>query len=373
MADALISRIRNGVTVHLLLEGEPFGGLTLSSKKIAQRIHSAMKESGNSRHRIYVMRKGDSGARRYRYNHAKYVLADQSIALVSSENFSQSGHTTPGHVGNRGWDIVLHNRAFTRQLLGLFREDTRRGSEDIEAIRPTDPLIFSQDFVRQIPDAPIVDKNQDERNIPSLPIGTGDIAQAQLITSPQALEPLIDFVRSAQRNLEIQFMSLPSTWIKEHRPIISPLVAGLVDAARKGVNVRVLLNDESVVGPNPGSQRRRPNDVTAHYLETLAYCEDLPLSARVINVTEAGLTYIHNKGLLADGKRALVSSINGTRNSVEDNREVAVRIESTAAARYYGEAFEFDWRNSGSAPRQSRHSQTECQDTDLPSFLGLTL
>ena len=39
----------------------------------------------------------------------------------------------------------------------------------------------------------------------------------------------------------------------------------------------------------------------------------------------------------------LVSSINGTENSVENNREIGIAIESEAGARYFGEVFGFDW------------------------------
>jgi phosphatidylserine/phosphatidylglycerophosphate/cardiolipin synthase-like enzyme len=55
--------------------------------------------------------------------------------------------------------------------------------------------------------------------------------------------------------------------------------------------------------------------------------------------------------MIVDGARALVSSVNGTENSVMNNREVAVIVESPDAAQYFQGAFDFDW---GVTPRFSK-------------------
>jgi phosphatidylserine/phosphatidylglycerophosphate/cardiolipin synthase-like enzyme len=51
---------------------------------------------------------------------------------------------------------------------------------------------------------------------------------------------------------------------------------------------------------------------------------------------------IHNKGLVIDGGKVLVSSINWNENSIMNNREIGLIIEGEAAA-YYGEVFNYDW------------------------------
>ncbi|MFH1263821.1 MAG: phospholipase D-like domain-containing protein, partial [Pseudomonadota bacterium] len=55
---------------------------------------------------------------------------------------------------------------------------------------------------------------------------------------------------------------------------------------------------------------------------------------------------IHNKGFLADDRFALVSSINGTQNSVMNNRELGILLDSPDAAQYFKMAFNADWNVS---------------------------
>jgi phosphatidylserine/phosphatidylglycerophosphate/cardiolipin synthase-like enzyme len=58
------------------------------------------------------------------------------------------------------------------------------------------------------------------------------------------------------------------------------------------------------------------------------------------------VNYVHNKGMVADGSRVFVSSINGTENAIMNNREVAVSVVSPDAAQYFGKVFDTDWQLS---------------------------
>jgi phosphatidylserine/phosphatidylglycerophosphate/cardiolipin synthase-like enzyme len=55
---------------------------------------------------------------------------------------------------------------------------------------------------------------------------------------------------------------------------------------------------------------------------------------------------IHNKGLLIDENKTLISSLNWDENSFEKNREAAVLITSPAVHAHYEAIFELDWRVS---------------------------
>jgi phosphatidylserine/phosphatidylglycerophosphate/cardiolipin synthase-like enzyme len=52
---------------------------------------------------------------------------------------------------------------------------------------------------------------------------------------------------------------------------------------------------------------------------------------------------IHNKGVIVDDSRVLVSSINWNSNSPNFNREAGVIIDHPGVARYFLEVFEDDW------------------------------
>ena len=139
--------------------------------------------------------------------------------------------------------------------------------------------------------------------------------------------------------------------------------AAVIEAARRGVKVRVLLNDESVfakhkakenseaelaLGTEMGSNSatnssKYQNPVTMQILNDLASSENLDISATIADIEAMGVTYIHNKGILVDDDRVLVSSINWNQNSVMNNREAAVVVQSKDIHDYYETIFEKDW------------------------------
>lgn len=80
-----------------------------------------------------------------------------------------------------------------------------------------------------------------------------------------------------------------------------------------------------------------------NYLLQVAREQKLPLQVAVMNIEGLQLYTVHNMGMIADAKRVWVGSINGTENSVTNNREIAIDIESPEGAKYYGSVFESDW------------------------------
>jgi cardiolipin synthase len=379
---AMTDAIRSGTTLRLLIEGQPLGNMTAGERDTLKQLHAAMKASGNPDHRIYIM-EGDSNAdnggqgltasgnaRRYVYNHAKYVIADGTDTLISSENFKDTGHPQAGWVGNRGWETVLTSKSFAKQMTRMFEDDADPSYGDVREIAPDDTLT-----IRIKPNQnqdPVTEPKQ--RPVPALPAGSGSVSKATLITSPDSLAPLRELFRSATRSLDIQHMSMPSTWRDDsNQAIMNPLVAEAIEAARRGAEVRLLMNDDRVFLPKPNPNAKLPNVITRKLIEQTAACENLPLHARIVDVLAVGLTYIHNKGTLVDGARALVSSINGSKNSVANNREVAVLLESPEAAQYYKTAFDFDWASSAQMNPAPVVNQAECPPARLLDWMGLAI
>jgi phosphatidylserine/phosphatidylglycerophosphate/cardiolipin synthase-like enzyme len=362
---ALLDRIDAGVTVDLLIEAEPLGNMTLGSKDMIRRLHTAMRDSGNPDHRIYLMRSGD-GDRRYVYDHGKYVIVDQARVLITSENFKGTGHPDPGKIGNRGWETVLSSPAFAGRMLDMFYDDADPSYGDVEEVGPLDSLRLPAPIARPEDE----DSASDQiRPAPTLPVGDGVVSSARLITSPDSLAPLRTLIRSATTRLELEHMSMPSTWRDDQgKPVMNPLIAEAIEAAKRGVQVRVLLNDDRAFDPKPKPGKKYANDLTVDAIQQAAACEDLPLQARIVDLIEDGITYIHNKGMLVDDDRALVSSINGTKNSVKNNREVAVLLDSRDANAYFSHAFDFDW-NVSEPPQAAQVNPAACPPTGLLGWL----
>jgi len=351
IATAVIDRINAGVNVELLVEAEPFGQMSAQGKETLTIVSRAMRAKGNPRNHLFVMKKpaSENARRRFRWNHAKYIIADQHLSLISSENFSRNGHPISGQVGNRGWDITMNDAKVAADLRTIFDADSDRKFGDVVELSGKEPAA----------ETPLSSPSPSRaRKVAAIPIGRGDAKNAELILSPRSLDGIVQLIRSARKNLEMEEMSLPAKWRSPHIAE-NPIVTELIRAAQRGVEVRVLLNDDKVWSqPDPSPIRlgrtetppaaapKKGNEATVELLRTVATSERLPLSAKIIDVQAAEITYIHNKGILVDGQLALVGSINGTQNSVVNNREVAILLESPDAAEYFGAAFDFDWGRS---------------------------
>ena len=92
------------------------------------------------------------------------------------------------------------------------------------------------------------------------------------------------------------------------------------------------------------------NDDTAAYVNGLARRESLPLAVRIGDAAAHRLAKFHNKGVLADGRVAFVSSLNWNRNAATNNREVGLIVDGAAIVEPFRAAFERDWNDGGDVP-----------------------
>ena len=333
--------------VQMLVEGQPVGGITVESVAELQELQDRMDEANKAldahndsgdRDFIRVMDELPKSLRRYVWDHAKYMVIDAKWILVSSDNFVLSGFPEPGFVGHRGWQVVLEDPQIAKQLIDVFRQDALDNSHN-------DVNPFPTVHLKPLPD---VASNPVARTLDPFRVESGDVANATLITSPEnSKQDLKGVIGSATRTLDVETASLPLDWKDSAKqPVMSDLVASIVKKAEEKplVQVRVLLNDDTVYsGDDPTA--RKPNKETVDYLN----CLNLPnLEARIVNIGAMRVDLLHNKGMLVDGVRAVVGSINGTQNSIEKNREVDLRLESSDAAAYFGRVFTFDWGQSPS-------------------------
>jgi cardiolipin synthase A/B len=353
---AIVDKINAGVTVEMLVETQPFGReIVPPMKRVLDTIQTAMKASGNTKNKLWMMNdRNHSVKRRYVFNHAKYVVVDGIISYISSENFVASGALAdPARKGNRGWQVALEDKGTAEDLLAFFREDTVNSDGDASEY---DPAFIE---VKTTP-APPPPRNNN-RTLEPIKGGSGDVRSASFCASPESMKCISDFIRSAKKTLDVQHMSLPLYWSGSTRKenVINPWVQEIVDAARRGLKVRVLVNpskdEESAPSPGPGRGSEIPPppyvaSETVGYLKELAAKEKLNLEAAITDLETLGLVFVHNKGMVADGNRTFVSSINGSKNSVENNREIAVDLVSRDAADYFGQVFQLDWQTSTAKP-----------------------
>ncbi len=342
IADAIIERIAAGVHVELLEEGQPVGGVSKAGKKIQGQIAKAMEKAGNEDHFFVMTSKADPKKpvkRRFHFDHAKYVVADGARLLIGSENYSPTGNPEPGKVGNRGWEVLINDSKVAGVFQKVFRSDADTNNEDI-----VDLMALSQTATLNKVLAPqgLADIEELKRIARGMP--TFEASSITPIFSPDSsLDGLLALLDQARTSIDVEQMTLDSFWGGPSEK--SPLAASLIAAARRGVTVRVLLNDESVFD-HPGTKSREKNGPTVELFNKIGSDEGINLSGRIADVKAMKVDYIHNKGALVDGKLTLVSSINWNENAVEKNRESAVIIEGAEIFSHYEELFEHDWKVS---------------------------
>ena len=102
--------------------------------------------------RLFEMTSKAGGKRRFHYDHAKYVVIDETTLLVGSENYSPTGNPQPGSVGNRGWEVMIHDADPRATVRDRFSHPTRtllnRDVMDITSLRQSRMSCFSSDILR---------------------------------------------------------------------------------------------------------------------------------------------------------------------------------------------------------------------------------
>ena len=332
--NVLEERIRAGVVVTVLLESKP-NGIDDAERWIAQRLHAPPTGT--------VAFIGET-APRYRYQHAKFALVDDRVALVSTDNFGE--HSLPsdplhnGTMGHRGFVATTDNPGVIDRLRDIFQRDCDLAHPDVTTyhagyappadyapIEPTDwttyTARFSGTFATTATHFTLLQ------------------APENALRDQDGLLGLLGRAGDGDRIAAMQ-MSEPFTWTEGIGEAgLNPRVQALVNAARSGAEVRLLLD---AYYDDPTSARS--NTVTCIALHEIASTEGLPLSCRLANVTGLG---IHAKtfAMEIDGKRWVhLGSINGTENANKANREVALQIESEGAYRWMLEIFDHDWQEA---------------------------
>ncbi len=328
--EVISSRIQAGVAVTILLESGPSGGVDDVEKWIVQRLHNPPTNT------VYFLGKT---APRYRYQHGKFILVDERLALVSSDNFGANSMPSDpkenGTMGHRGLVAVTDSPGLIARLAEVFRrdcdplrhldvvpyDDTYAPPPDFTPLPPPDWTTYTAAFT-----APLVATTTHVTVLH---------APENSLRDQDSLLGLLGRARSGDRIAVLQ-LNEPVTWTAGvGNEGLNPRIQALAAAAQRGAEVRLLLD---------GYYDSGGNTATCLYLNDLARSEGLDLTCRLANVTGLG---IHAKVFLVsvgDERWTHLGSINGTENSNKNNREVALQFRSVEAYEWMQTVFEHDWQ-----------------------------
>lgn len=313
IASVLADASRRGVSVRMLLDGGPVGGVEDEEHRILGGLIAAGVE-------VRWLVGGSDIVKRYRYLHAKYAIVDARAAWIGSENFGTAGFSEERQ-GNRGWSVVLEDVGLATALREVFESDSDG--------RRRDSILAVEAFIEPLP-AP-----------PSLPpwasSGAYGFRRARLVIAPDSsldVEGVLGLIASARERLSIEAFYVDEDW---RNNATNPFLEGAFLAARRGVSVRILLDGSwSSVGDFGA------NDDIAERMNRRARDERLPLEVRLLD-PRGRIERLHNKGVVADGRVVLVSSMNWALGSVTENREIGVILEDPEIAHRFEAAFDADW------------------------------
>lgn len=300
VAEELIAAARRNVSVRVLVDGDPVGGMARQQADILDRLAAAG---------IDVRVLGGERAR-YNFHHAKYAVADDS-ALVTTENWKHAGL---GGNGSRGWGVVTHQPRVVRGLAETFRADTGwqdahnwtdyRGDASLESATAANATYPTEFQPKSVP-----------------------VKETRLLVAPDNAESeILDILGNATERIDVEQMSLGSRQ--------QPFVRATLAAARRGVEVRILLSSAWYV--------EEENRRLVAWLNDRAKREGLPLEARLAK-PRGKFEKIHAKGVVIDGDQVILGSLNWNNNSARENREVVLVLDGEAAGSYYTRVFEADW------------------------------
>jgi cardiolipin synthase len=320
MADSLIAAHDRDVDVKILLEGGPVGGISSEENGVIQK----MTERGIP---VSLMVSDSSMPAPYRYNHAKYVIIDRGAILLTSENFKYSGFPPPGINGNRGWGVYLEDPALAEYFRIVYLIDSS-GKSVISYNGSTESLETASTLKHTVEFAP----------------GFFAGATVRPVIAPDTSSQITDLINSAERSIEIEQAYITNDTMS----CLNPYLSAAINASRRGVHVRVLLDSYWF-----NIEDEVDNDEMVGLINRIGLSENIPLEARCADLALIGVDKIHNKGVIVDDQRVLVSSINWNSVSPNYNREAGVIIDHPGVAGYFLAVFEDDWNLSPKTPPET--------------------
>jgi cardiolipin synthase A/B len=187
----------------------------------------------------------------FTYTHAKCVIIDGTIAWIMTMNATNTSASS------------------NREFLAVDRD-----AEDVAEAE----AIFRADFD-----------------------GTAASARGKLLVAPDnARDKLVTLIGMAQSTIDMEAEAMGDYMI----------VNSLAEAADRGVQVRMVLSDETL-----SSSEQQDVDV---------------LKQHGVSLVQVSTPYIHSKSLVVDGTLAYVGSANFTTNSLTSNRELGVMVSAAA-------------------------------------------
>jgi phosphatidylserine/phosphatidylglycerophosphate/cardiolipin synthase-like enzyme len=352
LLQVLTKTIGRGVSVTILLEGGPVGGIDNQERWACQQIEAAGLP-GRGQCWFMISNSSQSIYDRYDYLHAKMIVVDERVVAVGSENLSPRSLTyddfADGTRGHRGVYLVTEASGVVSRALEIWQADfDPLNHRDIFRWSPNLTGTYGPPSIGFTPNYSIEVSGYRIRY--PVPLTVTAPLTFELLTAPEsalrASDSLLGLIdrSGAGDAIAVEQLDEPPFWGgSASNPIADPnlRLEALIAAAGRGAQVRLLLDRYFDDATSPTS-----NAATVQYVESLRALSSTLHDNLQVRLGDPAMYGIHNKMFLfAVGGQKIVhaGSLNGTETSNKANREVALQVESSTAYDYLLNMFEYDW------------------------------
>jgi len=325
----LLQAMQRGVAVALMLD------VSLRSNGAEADIFRELEEHGcdavpapSCTSRIHPL---------FHHSHEKVIVVDDRWCFVQSGNYSRSsipanqvdGGTDASWVpGNRDMGILFDSRSLSRFFTRVLRRDmavvkapTPAALARLAAMARPTPLVASRP--RKIP-----------KHRPSKRVRLSSSIRVQPVLTPDnylgAVEKLL---ARARRSVLIE-----QQYIRVGQAPVRRLLDAIAGAREKHPDLAVRI---IVAGPSFNDDPKIPAS-----LKALAKDYGFRTGTQVRLLNNDYFAHCHNKLIVVDGNKTVISSQNWSQTAVATNREAGVIVPHRTIARYFTSIFDEDWKTA---------------------------
>ena len=214
------------------------------------------------------------------FQHGKILISDSTKIIISTGNFDPTSLcdlSQKPSTCNRDFSLVSEDPDIISSIQEIFDNDLNGTSFNLGSILSTP-------------------------------------AASRLTVSPDAMTSMVSLIQSAKKSIQLenQYMEDPT------------LNQALIDVSKRGVQVTVMVASVSSFGKLDPT---RDSDKISEWTQTFTQFDQAGIISKIfdgsmlINNTPG---YLHAKVILIDGEKAWVGSVNGSTESLTENREYGI-------------------------------------------------
>ena len=321
--ELLFKAMRRGVKVTLMLDLDGRAGEQPLFDDLAKHGAACVPAPAcSSKHAHY-----------YPYCHEKFIIVDDTWVLVQSGNWSEASIPfnemdggDPAHFdfGNRDMGIAIKSPELATFFGRVLAKDIKLETDAIgpQALEDATPGFAELEAFGAKPKAPAPTLFKSKSFKP-----TRAVKVLPILSPDNYVKEITPMLRGATKSIDIE-----QQYIRREQAGVKDLLAA-IKAARQDhpqIKIRVVL-------------ARPINKTDGPQIADLSQ-DGLKLGEHVRLLAAQHFAHCHNKLVIVDRKRVLISSQNWSTSAVMKNREAGLLMDYPALAAYYASIFEVDWQ-----------------------------